>query len=176
MLKELQESMGEVNMENTQRLQVEAQVLMEKEETKWRQRAKEIWLKCGDKNSKYFHVCAAQRCCASFIHGNIDERGVFRSSLESVEEAFINYFKGVLASSSSRDLSICEEVIPKKVSEEMNQKLLRVVTEEEVNKAINQMGPLKSLGPDGLPAAFYQDHWQAVGKEVFLIMMLIIPI
>jgi hypothetical protein len=49
-LKELQEATGEVDLEETCRLQVEAQVLMEKDETKWRQRAKEIRLKCGDKN------------------------------------------------------------------------------------------------------------------------------
>jgi hypothetical protein len=48
-------------------------------------------------------------------------KGVFCSSPKSVDEAFIDYFKGVLMSSSPRDLSICEEVLPKIDSEEMNQ-------------------------------------------------------
>jgi ribonuclease HI len=48
----------------------------------------------------------------------------------------------------------------------MNEQLLRDFTEEEFNEAISQMAPLKSPGPDGLPACFYQDNWATVGPEV----------
>lgn len=33
--------------------------LLEKEDLKWRQRAKESWLRFEDRNTKYFHACAS---------------------------------------------------------------------------------------------------------------------
>lgn len=41
-------------------VKAELNALLEEEDLKWRQRAKENWLKFGDRNSKYFHACANQ--------------------------------------------------------------------------------------------------------------------
>ena len=47
----------------------------------------------------------------------------------------------------------------------MNVALLEIFTKEEVGFALEQMVPLKTLGPDGLPAGFFQNHW-ALGDDV----------
>ena len=65
---------------------------MEVEDLKWRQRAKEIWLSQGDKNSKYFHTCASQRRRANNIVAITDEGGSLHSTTKEIEEAFLNYF------------------------------------------------------------------------------------
>lgn len=33
-------------------------------------------------------------------------------------------------------------------------------TNEDIEKALNQMGPLKAPGSDGIPAIFFQKHWK----------------
>lgn len=37
---------------------------------------------------------------------------------------------------------------------------------EEISKALNQMAPLKALGPDGFSACFFQQNWGTVHVEV----------
>jgi hypothetical protein len=54
----------------------------------------------------------------------------------------------------------------KKKTSEMNAHLIAASMPEEVDQALFQMHPLKSPGPDGFGASFYQTHWQIVGDEV----------
>jgi hypothetical protein len=59
--------------------------LMGVEELKWKQRAKEHWLKDGDQNTKYFHACVKQRRKANQIFIVVDADGVLCNSAEIVE-------------------------------------------------------------------------------------------
>ena len=40
------------------------------------------------------------------------------------------------------------------------------ISDEEIVLAVNQLGPLKTLGPDGIPAAFYQKFWSTVRIDI----------
>ena len=39
------------------------------------------------------------------------------------------------------------------------------ITDEEIISAVN-LGPLKTPGPDGIPAAFYQKFWSTVRTDI----------
>lgn len=48
----------------------------------------------------------------------------------------------------------------------MNGTILAKFTSCEVEAALSQMAPLKSPGPDGFTAVFFQKSWPMVSKEV----------
>jgi len=58
------------------------------------------------------------------------------------------------------------EAIDKKVSVEMNQKLLPEFNIEEIATSMQQMPPLKAPGPDGFSACFYQSNCTTVQQDV----------
>ncbi|XP_059458257.1 uncharacterized protein LOC132187840 [Corylus avellana] len=165
---ELQGEEEEWDFDEIRALKLKANDLMEEEELKWQQRAKADWLKHGDKNSKFFHACASQRRRANKISSIIDDEGAICDQDDSVAAAFISYFKGILSTSCPTGLEEALEFLPRRITAKMNADLERDLTFEEVSTALSQMAPLKSPGPNGFPAGFFQDNWTVVGNEVFL--------
>jgi hypothetical protein len=53
-----------------------------------------------------------------------------------------------------------------RVTDEMNGDLLKTFSMIEVDAALKQMHLLKSPGPDGMSACFYQNAWSTVRNEV----------
>jgi hypothetical protein len=52
------------------------------------------------------------------------------------------------------------------VIDAMNADLLKRFTEDEISTALGETHPLKSPGPDGFTACFYQRSWETVKREV----------
>jgi hypothetical protein len=165
-LRLLQEDEGLPDLTELSLLQTEVAQLEEHQDLKWRQLAKEHWLKNGDKNTSYFHACVKQRRRANQISTIIDEGGTVCSTPDSVEEAFLNYFRNIFSTSTPSGLEYCLEGFPRQVTDLMNEQLLKVPTAEEFGSALAQMAPLKAPGPDGFPACFFIDNWALVGTEV----------
>ncbi|KAK2634621.1 hypothetical protein Ddye_029413 [Dipteronia dyeriana] len=47
---------------------------------------------------------------------------------------------------------------------------------EEIHRAIFDMAPSKVLGPDGLPALFYQKFWHLVGPQVTTVCLSVLNV
>jgi len=145
--------------------------LLEQEELKWKQRAKENWLRNGDRNSKFFHACANQKHGRSRISVITDKDGRSCESKEEIESAFVSYFQELFTGGANLEVAACTEVLECKVTEDMNQKLLAEFTLDEISVALNQMPPLKAPGPDGFSACFYQHNWATVHHEVCSVVL-----
>ena len=99
-------------------LKNEINEMMLREEMMWNQRSRALWIKCGDRNTKFFHATASNRQKKNRIEGLNDLEGRWREG------------------------------------------------EEEVWRALMQMHPTKSPGPDGMSPLFFQKYWDVVGPQV----------
>ena len=65
------------------------------EETSWRQKSREIWLREGDKNTKYFHIMANARAKKNFL-SKIRMNRVTLSSIEDIKDSVCRTYQSFL--------------------------------------------------------------------------------
>ncbi|KAH9802749.1 reverse transcriptase domain-containing protein [Citrus sinensis] len=127
--------------------------LLHSHEIFWKQRAKSIWLKEGDMNSRYFHAMASARKKQNTIEKLRNAQGQWCTTPEDISEIIHKYFTHIF--SSERGSCAAQ-----------NHSLMEPFSPADVREAIFSMHPDKSPGPDGMNPAFYQNFWSIVGDEV----------
>uniref|UniRef100_A0A803NFE6 Reverse transcriptase domain-containing protein n=1 Tax=Cannabis sativa TaxID=3483 RepID=A0A803NFE6_CANSA len=86
-----------------------------------------------------------------------------------LSELIVDYYSALFSASGASCLEVVED-IECSISDMVNQDLCLPVTEEEVRRALFQMHPSKSPGPDGMTPGFYQKCWSIVKKDVVLVV------
>ncbi|XP_059436328.1 uncharacterized protein LOC132169286 [Corylus avellana] len=165
-LQNLQNNEGPHNQRQIKELKRDIAVILDQEDLKWKQRAKQTWYTKGDRNTPYFLSWANQRKKRNQISCIRDEEGEEWQHLHEVRRAFEGYFHKIYTSGGSERLDECLEGMTVRVTQEMNTLLLTIYTRTEVEKALMGMAPLKSPGPDGYAACFYQKALPTVKNEV----------
>lgn len=66
------------------------------EKTRWYQRSRALWLRFGDKNSKFYNQKASQRKIRNMINSVEDEGGRFQTKQEDMQKVFVDYFSEYL--------------------------------------------------------------------------------
>ena len=64
------------------------------------------------------------------------------------------------------DMGSVLDAVDRRVTPNMNNALLQRYTPDEVRRALFQMHPSKSLGPDGMSPFFFQKYWNIVESDV----------
>ena len=62
-------------------------------------------------------------------------------------------------------------MIPTKVTDEMNQRLISTFTRDRVEAALKQMHPTKAPGPDSMSAIFFQKYWDMLGNYIMRLVL-----
>jgi hypothetical protein len=164
--KELQRAENPSTWDAIKVLQGEIEFLLEQEDIRWKQRAKQSWYQYGDRNTPYFHAWANHRRKVNQMLKITDEEGRVWKKQKEIGAAFTRFFQNLFTSGDPTGIAECLEAVEPRVTEEMNTMLLQEFTVGEIEVALHQMHPLKSPGPDGFAACFYQSAWPTVKEEV----------
>ncbi|KAJ0017174.1 hypothetical protein Pint_11951 [Pistacia integerrima] len=165
-LKHLEDTNRGDKKEELQQLKQEIDGLLEEDYIKWKQRAKQQWLKDGDRNTKFFHLCANQHRKSNVIKQISSDDGRFANKPEEVSNLFQLFFQSLFSSSMPERIEDCIRVVKPVITPKMNSDLVKQISNEEVEKAVFNMNGLGSPGPDGFLAIFYQKHWMIIGPSV----------
>jgi len=132
----------------------------------WRQKSRVLWLREGDRNSKYFHAPVKQIRARNRITQLLDENGNVVEDEEGLLEIATSYFRQIFESSNLEDIADALGEVSTTIAGTINEDLTALVTEWEVKLALFAMHPEKASGPDGMTALFYQKFWDIVKEDL----------
>ncbi|RVW48874.1 LINE-1 retrotransposable element ORF2 protein [Vitis vinifera] len=134
------------------------------EESHWRQLSREVWLKEGDKNTRFFHRMAnAHRNNNTLDRVKID--GVWLEENQEVREGIANAFHQRLSEEVGWKADI-EGIQLDRISHQEAESLEIPFSENEIHSALMDMSGDKAPGPDGFTMAFWQSSWDFVKEEI----------
>jgi hypothetical protein len=160
------QSIGAGPSRKEKRLMSRISKLLSREEIMEKQRSRIDWLKYGDRNTAFFQAKAKERAKTNRIVALQCEDGSVATKQEELEACAVDFYQQLFAAQNNLEPEAILQHVPSKVTDLMNESLIRPFCAEEVEKAIFKMSPNKAPGPDGLTTGFYQKHWDILGPSV----------
>jgi hypothetical protein len=114
----------------------------------------------------FFHAWADHRRKINTIKKIKIGDGTVLKDIKEISKAFVDFYQELFIAGPMQGVDTCLADMKPCVTEAINAEFLKPFVAEEVVMALGQMHPLKSLGPDGFSACFYQRSWDTVKKEV----------
>ncbi|XP_074352478.1 uncharacterized protein LOC141691607 [Apium graveolens] len=112
--------------------------LLEKQEIFWRQRAKQFWLREGDRNSSFFHKYATTRKEHNKIKKLKDKHGEWKEENAEIQEVITKYFTE-LFSSVKDSMRLSPRIKFPVISDIQKEKLVTPIADEEVKAVVFAM-------------------------------------
>ncbi|CAL1381890.1 unnamed protein product [Linum trigynum] len=148
------------------KLEDELDKVLEQEELMWFQRAREQWVKFGERNTSYFHQQVNIRRRRNKIETLRDANGLWVDDPQALGLLVFDYFANLYL----QDSSVYEDRLPKQAFPRLDSTemmtLMRPFTIMDIHQAIFDMKPFQAPGPDGFQAAFYQHSWSTTGRSL----------
>ena len=119
-----------------QKIRVELNCWLEKEDAILLQRSRINWFREGDRNTQYFHSKTSARYQNNLIDGMEDLNGNWQEDISIVEGIIVDYYSTLFSTSNPTDFVKLLDALEPKVTSAMNQMLLRDFQESEVKKAL----------------------------------------
>jgi hypothetical protein len=140
--------------------------LLSREEIMEKQRARMEWLKYGDRNTSLFQAKSRARAKRNAIVSLRRDDDSVATSQEDIEVVATDFYSNLFLTQDDLNPELVLQHVPRKVTDEMNERLARPYTAVEVERAIHMMGANKAPGPDGFTAGFYQLHWDLMCSDI----------
>ena len=138
---------------------------MDQQHIYWKQRAHSTWLTQGDRNTKFFHAQASERRKKNHIDKLLKDGGDVVAG-KSLKTFIANQYQDLFMSNADVQMEEVLGCVHTRVSHEMNECLEVPFSDDEVWKALQEMGDLKAPGADGIPSIFYKRFWSLVGDKL----------
>ena len=104
-------------------LRKEINSLMDKEERMWRQQSHALYLKEGDRNTRFFHCRATQRKRRNSISSIKNRDEEWCTQANQISAIFIEYYQQLFTSSNPEALEADLDSIPHTMTKDMNASL-----------------------------------------------------
>ncbi|XP_029144591.1 uncharacterized protein [Arachis hypogaea] len=147
-----------------QQLRIKEQILHQElnsvllqEEISWYQKSREQWVRCGDRNTKIFHLQTVISRKRNKIHELFLEDGSWAMETLTLETATNSFFKKFFSKREDIDLDTMGPFSYPSLSTKARQKLVEPVMSEEFKRAVMTMNLFKALRPDGFQAIFHKE-------------------
>ena len=115
-----------------QRLKVEINEILTREKIMWNQRSRAMWMKWGDRNTKFFHATANQRRKRNGVVGLLDSDGRWQVDLGNIDSIILEYFGSIFKSNEPAKFEASLSAIHPKVTPVMNATVTANFRAEEV--------------------------------------------
>jgi hypothetical protein len=137
------------------------------EEVSWRQKSRILWLKEGDKCSKFFHSMANSHRRYKPIDSLMIEGNLSNNQAE-ISEYIVKYYQKLFEEQCQWRLRV-DGLVFDQIPDHEAGWLEREFEEEEVRKVVLAMEGDKVWGPDGFSIAFFQVCWEVVKEDIMKI-------
>ena len=127
------------------------------EEVSWRQKSRALWLKEGDKNTKFFHRMANVRKKVNFIR-RLNCGGVILDNSMEIKEEVAKFFENLLRKEIFTRPTLNGVSFPS-IQSDHKDWLKREFEPEEISKALADCASDKAPGPDGFNFSFIKAGW-----------------
>lgn len=128
----------------------------------WRQKSRNLWLKDGDRNTKFCHCSPMVRRARNSIISLETDEGVELTCVAGIKDYLFTWLKSKWGSGSDATELFDLSVIPPCIAEDANSNLCAPFTAEEVCVVIKELLGDKALGPDGFSVMFYKRFWSDI--------------
>jgi hypothetical protein len=122
----------------------------------------------GDKNTSYFHKQAEARKQFKTVT-EIQVQNQIIIDPEGIKAATFETFEELYSETQRTDIDPKEyplSLIPNLIKDDINNRLTKEVTQQEIKEALDQMNPDKAPGLDGFTARFYQQSWDIIKSDL----------
>ncbi|KAK4384243.1 hypothetical protein Sango_2735800 [Sesamum angolense] len=150
--------------------------LITREETFWKQRSKHLWLKEGNRNTRFFHAKPSHRHQINSIQKLRQSDGTWTDSVNGVQQCILEYFQNLFTSMRPllEDIQRGVEHLPVVVDRNMAEDLQQHYMVDEVTKGLFNMGGKKYINLKlDISKAYDRVEWsflqQVLGKLGFLV-------
>ena len=151
-------------------LNLELDEWLARKDLRLRQKSRELWVKEGDHNSRFFHLSTIIRRRRNYISEIKLENGSWIRDREDIQRYFLDNFSSLYNTSHPQFPKNLESLIQRCVTDQDNLELCRVPSRDEIKKVVFGMKALKAPRPDGFPLLFYKHYWDIVGDQLTLVV------